>query len=96
MAKRRRRRRVRFGSASQESAYRQVLSALRAAEQARSTTNCKSAWKTFTEAELYYGQAVLDLIGKPITLDVKKALSTTKRELRMTRDRLALKCAVRI
>lgn len=94
--KRRRKARIgRFGDAGKESFFRNVLAALQASEQARAARNCKAAFRTFNEAELYQGRATLALLANDhATLDMRKALSQSRRELGITRERLVTKCRV--
>jgi hypothetical protein len=96
MRKRRRKARIgRFGDAGQEGFFRNVLAALQASEQARGAKSCKAAFRTFNEAELYQGRATLALLANDrSTLDMKKALSQSRRELGITRERLVTRCRV--
>ncbi len=91
----RKRRRANFGDAGKESFFRNVLAVLQASEQARNTKNCKAAFRTFNEAELYQGRATLAFLANDrSTLDMRKALSQSRRELGITRERLATRCRV--
>jgi hypothetical protein len=95
MTKRRRKksRRVRLGDAAQESFHRQIIAAVNAAQQARKTKNCRSAQRTFEEAELYYGRAVLEQTNAThVTLDMRRALTDAKRVLQRTRETVATTC----
>lgn len=91
----RKRRRTNFGDAGKEGFFRNVLAAMQASEQARAAGNCKAAFRTFNEAELYQGRATLSLLANDrATLDMRKALSQSRRELGITRERLTTRCRV--